>query len=30
MAENEKSFELVFDGRQRADILTYTVMENVQ
>jgi len=30
MAENEKSFELVWDGRNRADLLTFTVADGVK
>jgi hypothetical protein len=30
MAENEKSFEIVWDGRNRADLLTFIVTEGVK
>lgn len=30
MGEEEKSFQLIFDGTQRADILTYTVTEGIE
>ena len=30
MSEEEKTFQLVFDGTQRADILTYTVTSGIQ
>ena len=29
MAEEQFSFKMIFDGTQRADILTYTVTEGV-
>lgn len=29
MSEEQQTFKLVFDGTQRADILTYTVTENI-
>jgi len=29
MAEEQLSYKMVFDGTQRADILTYTVTEDI-